>query len=210
MGGGIVQWVGVGRGGWMRAVRHRHRDLGLDSLSLVVQRPDGSASDVRNGQSIRRHGAFLDDGQDRADVPHGGRLRAGAERDCRTGRMDRNGTGAPTLQIGGAGGIGGRGAARGGHQFRRCARCALRFRSAGRGFAAGRYPLGCGCECDRDGGSGVGIRGVHRLRRESGAVRAGGPRRFASRIGVAGNGLSAGATHSSEGDALAGRAPLRL
>ena len=64
---------------------HRHRDTRLDHLAVDRERRRRASSDVRPRQPPRRDGVELDDGQDRADVPIGRRLRAGVQRHLRAG-----------------------------------------------------------------------------------------------------------------------------
>ena len=76
----------VGRPG---AVRHRHRDLGLDRLAQLALRRDRPAPHLRPGQPRRRHGPELEHGQDRPHRAHGRRLRHRARRHPRPRRARR-------------------------------------------------------------------------------------------------------------------------
>ena len=73
-----------------RRLRDRHRNARLDHLAGVGEQRRRPAADLRPRQPLRRHGAQLDDGQDRADVPLGRGLRAGVQRDLRAGRPRRH------------------------------------------------------------------------------------------------------------------------
>ena len=91
----IVGRSRLGDRGWLRRVRDRHRNAGVDPVALEHQRPRRPASHLRPREPLRRHGAVDDDGQGRADVPlrrrRGGRL----QRDLRAGqaRPQRGGCG---------------------------------------------------------------------------------------------------------------------
>ncbi len=71
-------------------LRHRHGNARIDHLAVGRQRRHGTASNLRTREPLRRDGAFVDDGQGRADVPVGGGLRAGLQRDLRPRRTRRH------------------------------------------------------------------------------------------------------------------------
>ena len=79
--GRFVERFGQRGGGWACAVCAGFGDVGIDPYAVCILRRHRSAADLRPGQPPRRHGAFLDDGQDRADVPQRRRLRSGASDD---------------------------------------------------------------------------------------------------------------------------------
>ena len=83
---GLVEWLGLGRLGGSRAVRHRLGDVGVDSRARGLLRHRRSPAELRPRQPPRRHGAVLDARQAGPDRPHRGRLRPRARRHRRTRR----------------------------------------------------------------------------------------------------------------------------
>src|SRR2546423_4694909 len=76
--------AGVGDRRGLRGVQHWVGDAGVDLVTFDALRMYGFASELRVGSANGRDGIVLEHGQARADLPHGGRLRAGAERDLWT------------------------------------------------------------------------------------------------------------------------------
>ena len=74
----IVQRLGKRGSRRAGALRARLGDLRVHHYSLGLLRRHRAAPDLWTGQPAWRHGAVMDNGQDRPDVPQRGRLRAGA------------------------------------------------------------------------------------------------------------------------------------
>ena len=72
------------------ALRDRHRNARLDHLAVAHLRRRRAAADLRPREPLRRDGAQLDDGQDRADVPERRGLRDRVQRDLRQRRPRRH------------------------------------------------------------------------------------------------------------------------
>ena len=76
----LVGRPGVGDGGGLRRVRHRHGDAGIDRVAGARCGFERAAADVRPREPPRRHGARVVAGSRRADLPHGRGLRDGVQR----------------------------------------------------------------------------------------------------------------------------------
>ncbi len=76
--GRFVKRFGQRGGGGACPVCAGFGDVGIHPYAFRLLRRHRVAADLRPGQPPRRHGAFLDDGQDRPDVPQRRRLRPGA------------------------------------------------------------------------------------------------------------------------------------
>ena len=82
----LLRGLGILDLGWPRGIFDWDGNVGIDCQPQHALRGCGPASHLRTSEPLRRHGALLDHGQDRADLPFGGRLRSGAACDVRARR----------------------------------------------------------------------------------------------------------------------------